>query len=179
MSDSDIEFSDLDQAQRQQQLRPDRNRQYAVVTCGRVDESDLPVFVDIDALRDMELHALSDTRVELGGVMLGGQYEDADGNPFVVVADSLRARHYENTKGSFKFTHDTWAEITRERDEFPPELQMVGWYHTHPDWGVFLSNMDLFICDHFFNRPLDVALVIDPRRGDRCWFQWIRWLFHR
>ena len=49
---------------------------------------------------------------------------------------------------------------------------MVGWYHTHPGWSVFLSGMDLFICNNFFNRPLDVALVIDPCKQDRGWFQW-------
>jgi hypothetical protein len=37
---------------------------------------------------------------------------------------------------------------------------------------VFLSGMDMFICDNFFNRPLDVAYVIDPCRGDRACFQW-------
>src|SRR5262245_24827620 len=100
----------------------------------------------------MEEHALSDTAVELGGVLLGGHYEDEAGRPFVVVTDSLRARHYESTKGSFKFTHDTWSAISREREQFPAELQMVGWYHTHPDWGVFLSGMDMFICDNFFNK---------------------------
>src|SRR5687767_8759547 len=120
----------------------------------------------------MEDHAQSDTTVELGGVLLGGHYEDNDGQPFVVVTDSLRAQHYESTKGSFKFTHDTWSQITRERDEFSDDLQMVGWYHTHPDWGVFLSGMDMFICDNFFNKPLDVALVIDPCRDDRGFFQW-------
>jgi hypothetical protein len=90
----------------------------------------------------------------------------------VLITDSLRAAHYESTKGSFKFTHDTWSAISRERDEFPDELQMVGWYHTHPDWGVFLSGMDMFICDNFFNKKLDVAYVIDPCRGDRGMFQW-------
>ncbi|MBI2481446.1 MAG: hypothetical protein HYV60_23240, partial [Planctomycetia bacterium] len=65
-----------------------------------------------------------------------------------------------------------WAQITRERDEFPDDLQMVGWYHTHPDWGVFLSGMDMFICDNFFNKKLDVAFVIDPCRQDRGFFQW-------
>ena len=123
-------------------------------------------------MREMESHALSDTRVELGGVMLGGHHEDERGRPFVLVTDSLPAKHYESTKGSFKFTHDTWQEITRERDEFPAELHMVGWYHTHPDWGVFLSGLDMFICDNFFNRPLDLALVIDPCQQDRGFFQW-------
>ncbi|MCA9153305.1 MAG: Mov34/MPN/PAD-1 family protein [Planctomycetales bacterium] len=168
----DIEFGELEHTQPVVQLRPDRNKHYAVVACGSPDENELAIFVDVDVMRDMEAHALDDTSVELGGVLLGGQYTDEEGRPFVLVTDSLRAEHYESTKGSFKFTHETWEKITRERELFPAELQMVGWYHTHPDWGVFLSHMDMFICDHFFNKPLDVALVIDPCRGDRGWFQW-------
>ncbi len=172
MADPDIEFGEIEQTQHEQHLRPDRNKHYAVVACGMPKEDDLPVFVDLDTMRDMEAHALSNTKVELGGVLLGDQCEDRDGRPFVMVTDSLRAEHYEASKGSFKFTHDTWSEITRQRDEFPDDFRMVGWYHTHPDWGVFLSGMDTFICNNFFNRPLDVALVVDPCRGDRGWFQW-------
>ena len=168
----EIQFGEVEETKPAVQLRPDRNRHYAVSTVYAPDEEELPVFVDFDALRDMEEHALSDTSVELGGVMLGGQFEDEQGRPFVLITDSLRARHYEATKGSFKFTHDTWEKISRERDQFPDELQMVGWYHTHPGWSVFLSGMDMFICDHFFNKKLDVALVIDPCRGDRGFFQW-------
>lgn len=168
-----MQFGDVEEAGREVQLRPDQNRHYAVVAVHKPEDVDIPIYVDIDVMRDMESHALTDTSVELGGVMLGGQYEDEDGNPFVVVTDSLRAEHYEATKGSFKFTHETWQKISRQREEFPEDLQMVGWYHTHPDWGVFLSGMDMFICDNFFNRPLDLALVIDPCRGDRGWFHWV------
>jgi len=170
--DADIQFGDVEETQPERQLRPDRNKHFAVVAYESPDESQLPVFLDLDVMRDMEVHAASDKTVELGGVLLGGQFEDEDGKPFVVISDSLRAEHYESTKGSFKFTHDTWSKISRERDEFPDDLQMVGWYHTHPDWGVFLSGMDMFICDNFFNRPLDVAYVIDPCRLDRAFFEW-------
>ena len=170
--DTDIHFGELEESTPATRLRPDRNKQFAVAEIGAPIESDLPVFVDLDVMIEMEEHALEDTNVELGGVMLGGQYHDDEGRPFVLISDSLRAKHYEATKGSFKFTHDTWSEITREREEFPEDLHMVGWYHTHPDWGVFLSGMDMFICDNFFNRPLDVALVIDPCRDDRGMFQW-------
>ena len=172
MSD-EIQFGELEESVPDCRLRPDQNKQFSVVAIGEPMSHDLPIFVDMDVALDMERHALSDTTVELGGVMLGGQFEDDEGRPFVLVSDALRAEHYESTKGSFKFTHETWEAITRQRDEFPDDLQMVGWYHTHPDWGVFLSGMDMFICDNFFNRPLDIALVIDPCRDDRSMFQWV------
>ena len=104
MSD-DIQFGDVEEAQPQKDLRPDRNRHFAVVAYGKPVERDLPIFVDLDVLLDMETHAATDTSVELGGVMLGGHYHDEDGKPFVVITDTLRAEHYESTKGSFKFTH--------------------------------------------------------------------------
>ena len=171
MSDG-IEFGDVQHQEPDQALRPDENPQWAVVSVGELDHRDIPVYVDIDVMRDMEAHAQTDTSVELGGVMLGYQYHDSEGNPFILVTDSLRAEHFEATKGSFKFTHETWQSISRRRDSYPEGIQMVGWYHTHPDWGVFLSGMDLFICNNFFNRPLDIALVIDPCRDERGWFYW-------
>ncbi len=170
--DSGIQFGELEQQGPQPSGRPDQDRQYAVVGCGARDEVDLPIFVDLDVMREMEGHARTNTRVELGGVLLGGKFLDENGKSFVVIHEAIRAEHYEATRGSFKFTHDTWAEITRQRDQFPSEFKLVGWYHTHPDWGVFLSGMDMFICDNFFNDNLDVALVIDPCRGDRGWFHW-------
>ncbi|MDB2686985.1 Mov34/MPN/PAD-1 family protein, partial [Mariniblastus sp.] len=137
-----IEFGQVNHSEPEQELRPDRNAQFATCIVGDIGPNDLPIFVDLDVMRDMEAHSLTDTRVELGGVMLGRQRLDAEGNPFVVIQESLRAEHYHATKGSFTFTHDTWSEITRRRAEFHPELEMVGWYHTHPGWNVFLSGMD-------------------------------------
>ncbi|MBW3597931.1 MAG: metal-dependent protease of the PAD1/JAB1 superfamily, partial [Planctomycetes bacterium] len=110
--DPEISFGDVQHAERQTHRRPDQNKHYHVAPVFAPEEGELRVYVDIDAMRDMESHALSNTNVELGGVLLGGQYEDEDGRPFVVVTDSLRAQHYESTKGSFKFTHDTWSQIT-------------------------------------------------------------------
>lgn len=170
--DREIEFGEVEATSHERRLRPDRNRQFCVVACGRPGGDDLPIFIDLDALGDIEAHALSNTRVELGGVLLGGQYEDDQGRPFVLIVDTLRARHYESTARSLKFTHETWAEFTRQRAARPADLQIVGWYHTHPNMGIFLSEMDHFICEHFFGRSGDVALVVDPCQGQRGFFHW-------
>ncbi len=169
---TDIQFGNIEQSSPATAVRPDQDAHFAIRTIGTPAERDMPVFVDLDVMRDMEAHSVSNTRVELGGVMLGRQYTDSDGQPYVVVSESLRASHYKATRGSFKFTHDTWSQITRDRKKFHPDLEMVGWYHTHPGWTVFLSPLDLFICDNFFNGPQNVALVIDPCNDDRGWFQW-------
>jgi proteasome lid subunit RPN8/RPN11 len=169
---SEVEFGELREPTLPLRRRPDQNGQWEVVTCGTPDPQHLPIYVDLDTMLDVLQHAHSDTRVELGGVLLGQTGQDAEGKPFVMVTDSLRAEHYKATKGSFTFTHETWQAITRQRAERDPELQMVGWYHTHPGWGVFLSGMDLFICENFFAQPLDLALVVDPCQNDVGWFQW-------
>jgi proteasome lid subunit RPN8/RPN11 len=168
----EIEFGEVRSERPRVDLRPDRDDSVAVRACGLPKPGQLPIFVDLDVMRDMEAHAVTNTSVELGGVLLGYQAHDEEDQPFVVISESLRAEHYQATRGSFKFTHETWTEISRRRNRMHPKLQMVGWYHTHPGWGIFLSDMDLFICDNFFSRPLDVALVIDPRQQTRGWFQW-------
>jgi proteasome lid subunit RPN8/RPN11 len=168
----EIEFGDIQQTPPETGRRPDDDRHLTVLPVFAPSDDDLPIYIDLDTLREIEEHAEADTTIELGGVLLGRHCQDESGRTFVVVNDCLRAEHYEATKGSFKFTHDTWQQFSRQIDEFPADVRMVGWYHTHPDWGVFLSGMDLFICENFFNKDLDLALVVDPCRHDCGFFQW-------
>lgn len=171
-ADDSIEFGDLRERAPQAVRSPLDDEHYACLPTGSMRPEDLPIFVDLDVFHELENHAASNLQVELGGVLLGRQAVDQNGRPMVLVQDSLRAEHYEATRGSFKFTHSTWSEITRRRARMNDGLEIVGWYHTHPGWGIFLSDLDEFICRNFFGRPLDVALVIDPRQGHRGWFQW-------
>ncbi|MCA9263571.1 MAG: Mov34/MPN/PAD-1 family protein [Planctomycetales bacterium] len=172
MNDAEIQFGDIEERQYERRRRPDRDGHFAVVPYGHPNPDQLPIFIDLDVLQDIEVHAQEDTSVELGGVLLGGQFLDEQGQPFVMVVDSIRAEAYESSRGHFKFTKDTWTRISQRQSEFSDSFHMVGWYHTHPGWGVFLSNMDTFICENFFNRELDVAYVVDPQQLDRGWFYW-------
>src|ERR1700690_3475000 len=40
--------------------------------------------------------------------------------------------------------------------------KIVGWYHTHPSMGVFLSHYDTWLHRNFFPEPWQVALVVEP-----------------
>src|SRR5271166_925013 len=154
--------------------RPDRDKRFASMAYEVPGPIDLPIFIDLRAADAIERHALSDTTVELGGILLGKECLDpATGQPFVWVNRSLEAKHYANTQASFTYTHDSWEEITRDRDRLYPEYDIVGWYHTHPSFGIFLSSHDIFIHQHFFGQPLQVAYVVDPINQTRGFFQWL------
>jgi proteasome lid subunit RPN8/RPN11 len=173
VSADEMVFEEVSYREPRRLRRPDRDPRWASQAYELPGPEDLPIFLDRGPADSIERHAISDTSVELGGILLGHECVDEEtGRPFVWITRSLEARHYENTQASFTYTHDSWQEITRERDEKFPELDIVGWYHTHPDFGIFLSSHDLFIHQHFFNRPLQVAYVVDPIRHDRGFFQW-------
>lgn len=171
MSD-DMSFGEIQVSQPELGRRPDQDPHLAVVEVGEPAAQQLRIYVDLATLRAIEAHLSHDTSIELGGVLLGGQFVDDEGQPFVIISEALDAQHYEATKGSFKFTHDTWQDLLQRTAKYPTTTRMVGWYHSHPGWGIFLSDMDLFICRGFFNNPLDVALVVDPCQDHRGWFHW-------
>ncbi len=116
-------------------------------------------------------HATLDTTVEICGVLVGSWHRDEAG-PFVKVVESIRGEGAETKFAEVTFTHQTWAKINSEMDTRFSELAIVGWYHTHPDFGIFLSDRDRFIHEHFFSGPGQIAHVIDPIRKIEGVFLW-------
>jgi proteasome lid subunit RPN8/RPN11 len=173
LNGDEITFGEMQMREPEKRQRPDRDRRFACVSYEVPGTADLPIFLDRRAADAIERHALSDTSVELGGILLGKECLDpATGAPFVWITQSLEAKHYANTQASFTYTHDSWEEITRERDRRFPDFDIVGWYHTHPNFGIFLSHHDLFIHHNFFAQALQVAYVVDPINQTRGFFQW-------
>lgn len=123
-----------------------------------------------DALRaGIYAHCFSTTDRELGGVLVG--HVASDGIPVVVGA--IPAVAASERRAQITFTQESWAEILRELDERHADQQIVGWYHTHPGYGLFLSEQDRFIHRHFFSNPAQIALVIDPVAREEGVFGWV------
>jgi len=107
---------------------------------------------------------------ERGGFLLGGVYGEEP--QYVVVRHFHPALEAQGDLSSLKFTHDTWAAVNREITLNFPSESILGWQHTHPGLGVFLSPYDLFIHKNFFSHPWQIALVVDPRRQEFGFFHW-------
>lgn len=124
----------------------------------------------LDAIHE---HGKSRTDVEICGVLVGRLCRDRFG-PYLLVSDIVRGAEANQRAAQVTFTAETWELIHREMEQRFTTEKIVGWYHTHPGFGIFLSGMDLFIQDHFFNLPWQVAFVYDPLGGDEGVFVWRR-----
>ena len=138
---------------------------------GDGDQRNFRILVDPEVHDGVECYAGSDTTKELGGILLGRQLED-EGNRYIVVEGYVIALHTDSQRASLTFTHKSWDQMHLERERNYPGLKIVGWFHTHPGFGIFLSSYDLFIQKSFFDLPWQVAYVVDPVRKTRGFFRW-------
>jgi len=113
----------------------------------------------------------NDTTREIGGVLVGELLRDKAG-PYLLIGDTIDALHAEEKGAELTFTHATWEHINKEMDGKHQGKRVVGWYHTHPGFGVFLSDRDQFIHKSFFNLPFQVAFVYDPKSREHGMFTW-------
>lgn len=128
------------------------------------------VFVLETALAEVNSHAAEEPEHEIGGILVGSVIEGP--RPVVLVEAVIRGHAMAHSRGSVTFTHETWNEINAVKDSQYPDLKIVGWYHSHPGFGLFLSGHDLFIHQNFFNTPWQVAIVADPLAKSWGCFTW-------
>jgi len=137
---------------------------------GTIHRDAVRIFVHEKVLEQILDYSERDRLRELGGFLIGGLHEDH--GPYVEVRHFLPAVDAKSRSASLTFTHDTWSAMTRQVDRRYPGEAVVGWQHTHPDLGVFLSRYDLFIHRHFFSPAWQIAMVVDPCRQELGFFQW-------
>lgn len=115
-------------------------------------------------------HVFENADREVGGVLVGRTSHDG-GPPLVTGA--IPALQADERRATLTFTQDAWEHVHRTLDaDFPADEQIVGWYHSHPGFGIFLSEHDLFIHRNFFADPSQVALVVDPHARTEGVFVW-------
>ena len=141
------------------------------LTFGEIENDDVKVYIKQDVYKALEKLAVSDTEKELGSIILG-EYCQEHGKTHVVISQYIEAKYTDASASTLTFTHETWDYVHSEHESKYPDQKIVGWQHTHPNYGIFLSNYDLFIHENFFNLPFQVAYVIDPIQNLRGFFQW-------
>jgi proteasome lid subunit RPN8/RPN11 len=120
------------------------------------------VFMTQPAYSRICVHSVSDMKNEVGGFLVGQWCTGEADEHFIVVEHALPAKHTRQGSIYLTFTQDSLVEIHDEIDANYKGSKIVGWYHTHPSMGVFLSHYDTWLHRNFFPEPWQVALVVEP-----------------
>ncbi len=118
------------------------------------------------AYADLIGHAKSSLDAEICGVLVGRVAGDDEGGPVVRIGAIIHGDKAREASTHVTFTQETWVHIHEILDRDHPKMEIVGWYHTHPGFGVEFSEMDLFVHQNFFPGATQIALVTDPLSGE-------------
>ncbi|WP_374687432.1 Mov34/MPN/PAD-1 family protein [Promineifilum sp.] len=129
------------------------------------------ILVHQTALLQISAHSRSNLECELGGALLGQAYRHKSGVVVEIMA-ALPASSSDHGPVHFTFSADSWSKLHRDRAAHYPQMDIVGWFHTHPDLGVFYSSDDVVVHSAAFTQPWHVGLVVDPVRTEAAFFGW-------
>lgn len=132
---------------------------------------DFRISISDKAYKAIIKHAKEDQKIEICGILIGEVFKDPNG-PYLEISDIIKGEHADNQAGQVMFTHETWGYINSVKDGQFSDKLIVGWYHTHPRFGIFLSDQDVFIHKNFFDKPWQVAFVYDPIQEEEGFFIW-------
>ncbi len=117
----------------------------------------LLVYLEQGCLDRMNSHAGQNILREQAGILCGQAYQS--GQQHYVVIESAIAVDTFGDAGHFRFHQDSWQELWMNLGD---RHNIIGWYHTHPGMGVFLSPTDLRTQQLYFSSPWQIAMVMDP-----------------
>ncbi len=144
-----------------------------ISSCEKLVKPRCDIFLAQSAYRKCVEHTASDMDREVGGMLVGEVRTDPERKQtYVVIQDILPALFTDSGETHVTFTQHTLVHLNAQMEDLFPGKRIVGWYHTHPRLGVFLSSHDTFLHRNFFKDPTQVALVVDPYYGNAGFFCW-------
>ncbi len=119
------------------------------------------VYIRENVLAEMAKRAKDAGDFEVGGFYLGGLHH-YEGRRYVDITTQIPALKAESARAQLTFSNEAQKALHEAMDRQSAGKLVLGWYHTHPGYGVFLSGYDLFIHKNFYARDYHTAIVIDP-----------------
>ena len=141
------------------------------VSVGEINRDSVNVYIKQDVYKKIEKIAKAEMSKEVGSILVGDYVEEKNKKTVVITA-CIEAKFTDASASTLTFTHETWDYVYKEKEKKYADKKIVGWQHTHPGYGIFLSNYDIFIQENFFNLPWQIAYVVDPIADTRGFFEW-------
>lgn len=126
------------------------------VSVPQTGDRSLLVFVNRRCFDAMHEHAHRDILREQAGILCGQAYHDS-GQLYLDINSAFPVDTISSS-ARFQFHERSWEPVWKQFEN----KAIVGWYHTHPGLGIFLSPTDLRTQENYFAAPWQIAVVIDP-----------------
>ena len=123
------------------------------------------VYVSYDAIKKAENHFVQQARTgkEAMGLLLG-EPRTWKGKQYTFVEDYVTAQNNASSV-SVKFSDAAFSDLVKQCREHGNKI-IVGWKHSHPGYGCFMSHTDLATQEKYFYEPFHVAFVADPTKKE-------------
>lgn len=126
------------------------------------------VYIAKSILDEIEEHCKNHDN-EIIGLLVGKAYQYT-GKQYVVITGYLYSEQIESSPIFTQVIDGAIGEMSMKREKEYPDSIIAGWWHSHPDLGVFLSSVDIATME-MYDKAFHVALVVDPIRGERAFFK--------
>jgi len=111
-------------------------------------------------------HLKGDCTVERIGILVGRPCRRPSSRQLLACVDAaLPVEDVDATRTRVSIQKQRWTDVWKGLTSRPGS-RMIGWYHSHPDHGVFLSAVDRKTQALWFVQQWNVAIVVDPIRGE-------------
>ena len=154
---------------------PAKHHYVGSVPEGSIDPVMPTIYLQWEVAKRLQFEAQRSIQVDLevAGILLGTRSAD---DSVIKVSHIAVAKDEDSSPVHFKFSYSVWDDLIDQMEELSneagEELLLLGWYHTHPGFGIFLSDRDQFIQQSFFDVPYQVAVVYDPKSREHGLFTW-------
>ena len=132
------------------------------------------IYSDRRILDRIKEHAASDTTRECFGLLLGNAYLD-DGVLWIHLEDTVAAVNIRSRVDSVEVSTKEFDRLNEEVDRIwhstDGRVRKIGWYHSHPGFGVFMSTTDRTNQRRYYNQDWQIALVVDPVHDTHGFFR--------
>ncbi|NVM35311.1 MAG: Mov34/MPN/PAD-1 family protein [Candidatus Lokiarchaeota archaeon] len=133
-----------------------------------------PVYIYRDTIQKINI-LTKNFENEIFGYLIGNILEWNE-NIYVIIeeilfilgavhSDKFSTSQIEGTAGKYE---KRFQRLKKKREN--DNLRIVGWWHSHPGFGCFLSTTDLKTQKYFFPESYQVTLVVDPHKDELDFF---------
>jgi len=122
------------------------------------------VYMGYETLRGIVYHAFHGLPFEVMGFLVGRALK-WEGEEYTEIQDYVPVRSESKRAGVVPAEGGLASAVTKYLMKLKGKI-FVGWYHSHPSFGCFLSSIDLDSHRRYFSESYHVALVVDPVRKE-------------